>query len=299
MSAVNFAKKVLVTGGSGFVGSFLVDELQKRGLDVLSLDLRPPYDSKVKTIIGSVVDKDVVMDATQGCDFVCHLAGLLGTHELVDNSFQATTVNVIGTLNVLEACKYNNSKLILASKPNLWVNTYTITKCAAESFTEMYRREHGVEATVVKWFNVYGSRQPLVEEIGYKKLIPTAIVCALRSEDVLVYGDGKQTMDLIHVLDTVEATISIMERWIYCEGNTFEIGSGVEITVNEAVEKILSRLQSTSKVIHVPMRKGEVDNTCLKANICPLNKLTGWSSRISLEEGLDETINWYTARYSK
>lgn len=289
--------KILLTGGSGFIGSHLADELQSRGHEVISYDICPSRFNKIKTVIGSILDKDELDRVIAGCDFVFHLAGMLGTHELVDCAIKATQVNVIGTLNVLEACKTYGVKLVEISKPNCWVNTYTITKVAAETFTEMYRREHGVEAVTIKWFNVYGGRQPLMEEVGYKKMIPTAIINALRGEDIEVYGNGEQTMDLIHTTDTVEATLAIVDNWNWCNGSTFEIGTGEEITVNQAVNDIIALAKSSSSVVHVPMRKGEVDNTRIKANIEQANILANWAPRISLAEGLIQTIKWYKEEY--
>ena len=292
----DFPKRVVITGGNGFIGSHLIDELQRRGHKVISFDLCRPQHNRVETIIGSVLDTDKITKALSKADFVFHLAGLLGTHELVDCAIEATKVNVLGTLNVLEACRKSGAKLVEISKPNCWVNTYTITKVAAESFTEMYRREHGLKAATTKWFNVYGGRQPLMEEAGYKKLIPTAIVNALLGKPIEIYGNGEQTMDLVHTTDTVEATLSIMDNWKECEGNVFEIGEGKETTVNEAVETIIALTGSSSEVVHIPMRKGETDNTRLKADITALNRLAGWSPRISLTDGLAQTIEWYAKK---
>ncbi len=291
-------QKILVTGGSGFIGSHLVDALVLRKYEVTVLDLKPSMDNSVKTIIGSVTDRALVNKLVSECDLVFHLAGMLGTHELVDIAFKATEVNVLGTLNVLDACKKYGTKIVEISKPNCWINTYTITKIAAEQFTEMYRREHGVEAVIVKWFNVYGGRQPLMEEAGYKKLIPTAIVNALHNVDIEIYGDGNQTMDLVHTTDTIEATLSIMDNWDKCEGKVFEVGFGKEISVNESVEKIIELTNSTSKIIHIPMRKGETPNTHLKANISLLKDICKWTPRINLNDGLRETVDWYKKHYA-
>ena len=294
----HFPKKVVVTGGNGFIGSHLIDELIKRGHQVTCLDICRPNYNRVNTVIASVLDRQKVENTIKGSDFVFHLAGMLGTHELVDCAIEATEVNVLGTLNVLEACRKSGAKLIEISKPNCWVNTYTITKIAAESFTEMYRREHGVEASTTKWFNVYGGRQPLMEEAGYKKLIPTAIVNALKGDPIEIYGNGEQTMDLIHTIDTVEATLSIMDNWEACEGNIFDIGEGEETTVNEAVKLIIELTGSPSEVVHIPMRKGETDNTRLKADLLNIKTKARWSPRINLEEGLRHTINWYAEKYN-
>ncbi|PJA88566.1 MAG: hypothetical protein CO139_02555 [Candidatus Moranbacteria bacterium CG_4_9_14_3_um_filter_36_9] len=209
--------KIIVTGGSGFIGSHLIDELQKCGHKVISYDLCHARFNNVETIIGSVLDKEGLCKAIAGYDFVFHLAGMLGTHELVDCAIEATQVNVIGTLNVLDACRIHGVKLVEISKPNCWINTYTITKIAAESFTEMYRREHGVKSVTIRWFNVYGNRQPLMKEAGYKKIVPTAIINALRDENIEIYGNGEQTMDLVHTVDAIEATLAIMNNWLRCE----------------------------------------------------------------------------------
>lgn len=289
--------KCLITGSSGFIGSHIADELKKKGHEVYGLDVLPPKWNNIPTKIGSVINKEDVYSAMDGMDFVFHLAGMLGTHELVDAPIEAVKINIIGTLTVLDACKNFDTKLIEVSKPNCWINTYTITKVAAESFVEMYRREHGVKAATVKWFNVYGTRQPLQEESGYKKLIPTAIVNALKNIDIEIYGNGEQTMDLIHTKDTANATIAIMENWDKCEGGIFEIGTGQEFTVNEIVNRIVQLTNSSSKIIHIPMRKGEWENTHIKADTANLKETTGWKQEISLKDGLVETINWYKERY--
>ena len=128
-------------------------------------------------------------------------------------------------------------------------------------------------------------------------MIPTAIVNALRGEDIEIYGNGEQTMDLVHTIDTVEATLAVMDNWYRCEGSIFEIGVSEEITVNQASKDIISLTDSCSRIVHVPMRKGETDNTRIKANLTKINILADWSPRVSLRDGLIETIRWYKDRY--
>ena len=279
--------KILVTGDQGFIGKHLVEELEERGHEVVGLD---------------IVNNEDVRDATQvaqsmvGCDYCFHLAGMLGTHELVDNAVKGAEINILGTINVLDACVLNNTKLIEISKPNVWNNTYSITKEASEKFTEMYRVEHGLKATVAKWFNVYGSGQPLFEEIGYRKAVPTWIVRGLNGEDIEIYGNGNQTMDLIHTTDTVEATISLMDNFDKCEGETFEIGSE-EIETNKVAEMIIEMTGGKSEITHVPMRPGEVADTKLKADLTKIKEYTSWTPRVSLEDGMKESVNWYNKKY--
>lgn len=278
--------KITVTGSAGFIGQHLVAELKKRGHEVEEFDIAGGYD---------VTNRWQVDAAVKGKDMVFHLAGLLGTHELVDNAIEAVKVNVIGTLNVLNACAKHKVKLLEVSKPNCWVNTYTITKVAAESFTEMYRREHGLEAITVKWFNVYGEGQLLNHEVGYKKFIPTAIVAGLKGDDIEVYGDGTQTVDLVHTDDTVNATLSLVENWKECEGGVYEIGAE-EWVLNDVADMIQEMTGGKSKIVHIPMRKGETAKTRIKADLTNIQKV--WKPKVKLKEGLERTIKAYSQRYA-
>jgi len=284
--------RYLVTGSSGFIGSHLVEALQKEGHEVKGIDIKSPVFHDAPTELVDIADSKKVMDTITDVDFVFHLAGLLGTHELVNNSYQATVLNIGGTVNVLEACKKIGAKMILASKPNCWLNTYTITKVAAENFVKMYRREYGVKAAILKWFNVYGPRQPLMEEIGYKKFIPHAIVDSLNGRPIEIYGNGGQTIDLIHTDDTVTALLAIANNWDECEGRTFEAGCN-KISVNDVAEMLLGFTGSSAGVKRFPMRRGETEDTKIASDITALKKFTGWAPKITLEDGLKDTINWY------
>ena len=277
---------VIVTGGSGFIGSHLAKELRKHH-NVTTFDLVDGQD---------VTDAEQVKEALKGQDFCFHLAGMLGTHELVSETAKAVKINIGGTVNVLDACVEHGVKLIEISKPNVWVNTYSITKDASEQFTEMYRRELGLKASVVKWFNVYGTGQPLFEEAGYKKAIPTWIVDGLKGRPIEIYGNGHQTVDLVHTADTVASVIAMMDNFDVCEGKTYEVGAD-EVELNKVAEMIRDLTGGRSEISNVPMRAGETPDTKLKANLKPLKDDTGWEPKVSLEEGLKECINYYNKKY--
>lgn len=289
--------RMLVTGSSGFVGEHLMRVLCEAGHHPEGFDVATPTFRGADHMLGDITDAARVLEAVDGFDFVLHLAGLLGTHELVEAPMMAVHVNILGTLNVLEACRETGAKMILASKPNPWVNTYTITKKAAEEFVEMYRREHGVQAAVVRWFNVYGPGQRLQHEVGYKKLVPHAIVSALRDQPVEVYGyDGTQTIDLIHVRDAARAMMAMMENWHRCEGEVLDAGH-YDRTVNWFLSKLALELGHGIDVEYSPMRKGEPNESDVRAFASKLKSLTGWRPRVRFRDGLASTVKWYRKRY--
>ncbi|MFH1182686.1 MAG: SDR family NAD(P)-dependent oxidoreductase [Candidatus Moraniibacteriota bacterium] len=290
-------KNVLVTGGSGFIGSHLVEHLLKRGFNVTIFDIEESKFGLYRDIVfikGDITDRKKVQEIFEKKDVVFHLAGLLGTHELVQRAHEAVRVNIGGAISVLDACSNSQAKLIYVSKPDYWLNPYTITKIASENFVQMYRVEFGVEAVIVRWFNVYGSRQPLFEIKGYRKAIPTWIVNGLKGAPIEIYGSGNQTMDLIHTEDTVQATTSILDNWGVCEGRTLEIGTGIEVSVNDAALLIRELTGLKSEIVHVPMRPGETEDTRIRADNSLISHLTGWKPRISLREGLSLTVEWYS-----
>lgn len=287
--------KILVTGSSGFIGSFLVDELSKE-FDVIGFDKIESKYNSVKTIIGDITNQSDVKIAMNGVNFVFHFAGMLGTHELIDDTYNAVNTNILGTVNILDIAKISKAKVLLASKPNVWLNTYSITKQAAEQILLMYRENYKIEASIVKIFNVYGPRQLLFEDIGYQKFIPHSIVNALKNENIQIYGNGQQTVDLIHVLDSVNACISIMKNWNNTEGKIYEVGKD-ELVLNDVANQIIELINSNSSIEHIAMRKGETPDTKLKANTQSLEDDTGFKPKIELKNGLLDCIEWYKQNY--
>ncbi|MBK8397787.1 MAG: NAD-dependent epimerase/dehydratase family protein [Leptospiraceae bacterium] len=291
--------KVLITGGAGFIGKALVKALSKH-YEVVVYDKveSDNYKDQSNFIAGDILDKDKLLKSAQGCEFIFHFAGLLGTHELIDDVFNSVKVNILGTINVLDVAKDTNAKLLFASKPNVWRNTYSITKSTCEEFIQMYRENFHLEAVIVKFFNVYGPGQLLFHEINYRKYIPHVILDALKNEPINIYGNGEQTVDLVHTTDTVNACLAIVRNWEKSEGKTFEVGKD-EIVLNDLTELIIQLTNSKSIVKKLPMRKGEIPETKLKANTRLLKEVTGFQPSIDLKEGLMETIDWYKGNYLK
>lgn len=272
-------QNVLVTGGKGFIGSPLVEQLKNKGYQVVVFDL-PEND---------VTNLEQVKKAMVGKDTVFHLAGLLGTHELVVNSINAVKINIIGTLNILEAAKEVGAKVAFMSKPNCWLNTYTITKIAAESLCEMYMKEFGVKTLILKPFNVYGEGQPMVD---YRKAVPFMITEALSGKPLTIYSDGEQTVDLVYVGDVAKAVILTAEKE-EAVGKIIEIGSGVEMTVNDMAKLIIKLTGGKSTINHIPMRRGETVHTHIKADVTAMKEILGYLPETTLEDGMEKTIEFY------
>lgn len=164
---------------------------------------------------------------------------------------------------------------------------------AIESYVEMYRTEFGVEAAIIRWFNAYGPRQPLLTSKGYRKAVPTWIANGLTGKPIEVYGSGEQTMDLVFARDAVSAVLAVMDRWSACEGKTFDVGSGEETPANTLATRIQELTGGASPITHASMRPGETEGARIKADLQPIGAATEWQPRVSLDDGLKETIDWY------
>lgn len=279
--------KILVTGSAGFIGRHLVRRLLSEGHEVIGFDVRARA-LGTTTFRGDIAsfNFDEILD---GVDVVFHLASLLGTAELFHRIVEAERVNVLGTLNLLEAMRRKNvNKIVFTSKPNIWkYNPYTITKDTCERYLEMYRHVYGFESIIVKPYNIYGPAEDLAE---YRKAVPYFVLAAVKGEPLEIFGDGEQTLDPIYVDDAIEA----LERCAkVAPKEIVEIGNSKPVKVVQLAEKVLELTNSPSKIVHIPMRRGEgqTGELCASGN---MKHLLDFSPNISLDEGLRRTIKWYS-----
>jgi UDP-glucose 4-epimerase len=294
---------ILVTGGSGFIGRFLIRELAKRGEDEIRvIDIN--QDDKLKAELPGVqFYKLDVSQITQwdsllaDVKLIYHLGGLLGTSELFERIIEAERVNVIGTLNILEAMrKYGVKKILFTSKPNVWKhNVYTITKENCERYLDMYHEIYGIEYVILRPFNVYGPEEKIEQ---YRKAVPYFIISACNNKPLEIYGNGKQTMDLVYVSDCVNAMIQAANEPAAIR-HTIEIGTGKGTDVNGLANLIVNMVGSQSEVRHIPMRKGEIEDTLLSANTKEMEQILKYRPKWSLEAGLKETIQHYKSNLNK
>ena len=283
-------KKALITGGSGFLGKAMTEYLVENDFAVYILDTKQ---SKEKNHIqGDITNYDKVKSAVAGMDVVFHLAGVLGTTELLNDNITAINVNIRGTVNVLEASLQENvSTVFIPTKPDRWLNTYTITKKAAEEFAQMYSQIKGMDVRILRWLNAYGPGQ---KAFPIRKAVPIMIIQALENKDVEIWGDGKQkiflnyTKDLARntVLYTIKQNIDSLVR---------DTGNIVEMTVDELVQMIVKLSNSKSKIKHLPMRLGEYPSKQLSMLAGPTAAdILGVSTQTTpIEEGMNHTIQYY------
>jgi UDP-glucose 4-epimerase len=228
-------------------------------------------------------------------DGVVHLAGLLGTSELVDDPAAAVDTNIIGALNVFQGCR----TAVTLGRPISCVhitvgnhfmdNPYAITKSTSERFARMFNVEHDTDIRVVRVLNAYGSHQT---HQPVRKIVPTFVRAALSGEPIRIYGDGEQVMDMIDVRDVAKILVDALLAPSI--DGLLSAGTGRHLTVNEIARLIIEAAHSQSDIVHVPMRAGEPERSVVVGDPSSLDCLgVGGDSLIPFEVGIAHTVSWY------
>jgi UDP-glucose 4-epimerase len=288
-------KKVFVTGGCGFIGTYVVDRLHTLGIDTVVLDRFLHGDAPRDVFFGDVRDEGTVRQAAYGCDGFIHLAGILGTQETVQDPTTSVEVNIMGGLNVFKAARDLEMKGVFVAVGNHWMNNpYSITKTTVERFALMANKEWKSQIAVVRALNAYGPGQKWAP---VRKLMPTLVRAALMGDSFNVYGDGLQIMDMIYVTDLAEVLVRALLRQHGQYDRPFEAGSGVETTVMDIVNEVYKQCGLEPKVEHLPMRPGEEENAVVMGDPKTLEPL-GLDGRsfVGLRQGVKQTIDWYKFR---
>jgi UDP-glucose 4-epimerase len=301
--------KILITGGSGFIGSHIVEHYQDiaeeiRVLDNLRTGYRKNLDGLQHVFLeGSVTDREAVAKAVEGVDYVFHLAALVSVPESMAKPGECVDLNVHGLLNVLEASAAAGvKKLVFASSAAIYGDNptvpklesmlpepkspYAITKLDGEYYLDLFNRERGLETAAIRFFNVFGPRQD--PKGAYAAAVPIFIEKALKGEDITVHGDGEQTRDFIYVKDIVGALSFAVET----PGVTgvFNAGYGGQMTINDLANKIIASAGSDSKVLHGPERAGDVKHSRSSAEKL---RNAGWQPKHSLDDALATTLEFF------
>lgn len=291
--------KLLVLGGNGFIGGHVVEEALARGLEVTVFDRRRyGQNPEVTAFLGDVRDPEAVQEAVKLAGYVINLAGILGTQETINNPIPSVQTNLVGTINFLEACrptKFHQVQGVQIGVGNYWMqNSYSITKSAAIRFVEMYNEEHGTKVAMVRALNAYGERQ---KAAPVRKIIPTFVLKALAGDDIEVYGDGSQVMDMIYVKDVakilLDACVSSDTKYDYI----YEAGTGRHLTVQQIAELVVKAASSKSQIVNLPMRPGEPEGAIVLGDPGTLTDL-GQYDLMPFEAGISRTIRWYKENYA-
>jgi len=299
-----------VTGGAGFIGSSLVDRLISKGYSVVVLDnfltgrtenlqAHLGYGG-FKLVKGDVRDREIVRDAMDGVDAVVHLAALIDVEGSVNNPLGTHDVNVNGTLNLLcEAVKQDIRRFLFASSAAVYgesdslplredsalrpLSPYAASKATAELYCGAFHRSYGLGTVILRYFNVYGPRQ---EHNPYSGVILKFLRNALGGQPLVVFGDGEQSRDFIHIDDVVEGTIFAL-RSDSSVGEAFNICTGKPTTVNELVAVVRQITERDVEARYSEKRSGDVKHNY--GDPAKAGEVWGFKAKIDLRTGLELT----------
>jgi UDP-glucose 4-epimerase len=307
MSLTRENKKVLVTGGAGFIGSHVVDSLVDRGygvrvVDDLSAGKLSNIEAHLKSgrvdfVRGDVKDAEFVRKCVRDVGAVVHLAAITSVPFSVDNPGFTYDTNVAGTLNLLISCAEEKvGKFVFTSScavygepqwlpvneecPTGPISPYAESKLAAEHFCMGFHEKRLLRSVILRLFNVYGPRQGVND---YSGVVTRFIDRSRQGLPLIIYGDGSQTRDFVHVLDVVEAVLSSLEN-ADAEGEVFNIGSGSPVSVLELAKTVLELTDSNLEILYDKPRVGDVKYSY--ADVSKAARLLGYKPKLSLKDGL-------------
>jgi UDP-glucose 4-epimerase len=302
--------RILVTGGAGFIGSHIVDEYLKQGHHVSIIDnlstgrksnINPKavfhqLDIREAGAVGEVFQR-------QKFDVVNHHAAQMDVRRSVDDPIYDASVNVLGTLSLLESCvKTHVSRFIFASSggaiygeqdyfpadeehPTRPISPYGVTKLTTEHYLFYYRAVHGLDSVCLRYANIYGPRQNPEGEAGVVAIFTSKM---LRGQQPVINGDGKQTRDYVYVADVARANLLALS---YRGSAVFNVGTGIETDVNRLFFHLKKFSGSSTKEQHGDAKKGEQLRSVLSSK--KIRRDLQWQPTVSLEEGLQETVEYF------
>ncbi len=310
-------QRVLVTGGAGFIGSHVVDLLLARGHQVAVLDnestgTRANVHPAAEFIHGDVRDAAAVAAAVErGADAVCHIAGQASIRLSYLDPAADLSVNTLGTVNVLQACVRGGvPRLLFASSMTVYgsaavvptpeetppapVSYYAVTKWAAERYVHLTAQRpdliRPLHVTSFRMFNVYGERQSLTN--SYQGVLAIFIGAALRGEPITIHADGEQTRDFVHVSDVARAWADALDAPA-AYGQVINLGTGLPLSINRLCDAVLAtagRSRATHPVRHAPAQPGDMRASA--GDISRARALLGWEPRVTLADGMAQTVAW-------
>jgi UDP-glucose 4-epimerase len=303
-------QRALVTGGAGFIGSHLVERLLEQGLSVtvlddLSVGRREHLPTEARLVVGNVCDPDAVRQVVDGADVVFHLAAHVSIRASMQGFLHDAQVNVMGTVNVLDACARAGTvrKFICASSMGVYADApsaepiseehptrpaspYGVGKLASERYVQLVSREARFESVCLRFFNTYGPRQSYTPYVGVATIFVRRLLAGQRP---VIFGDGEQCRDFVNVQDIAQANLLAMQH-DGVDGEVFNVGTGRGTTVNRLATMLCARLAPGLKPSYLPAHAGELRYSV--ASIAKARRVLGYEPEGDLERDLDAVIGW-------
>jgi UDP-glucose 4-epimerase len=298
-------KRIIVTGGSGFLGRHLLRALVKEGHQVKNIDLR--VNPEFETVVADVRDKEKMLEEIKDADLVFHLASLIEAGESVKEPQKYIDFNLDGTLNILEAMRINGVKAMAFSSSaavygeplrvpieeddrTMPINPYGMTKLAMEALLSSYVNSYGITGIALRYFNLYGPEEHHEPE---SHALPRFIKQIYNDQEVTVWGSGEHQRDYIHVRDIVDAHLKAItladsqpNKYHY-----FNISTEKPASVAEIVGLIEDALGKKALIKNFPPRPG--DPLLLFANAAKAREQLGWTSQVELRDGIKEMVEYF------
>ena len=302
----------LVTGGAGFIGSHLVEELVRRGervrvADNLSTGKRQniAHLASIEFLEGELADLEVARRAVDGIDYVLHQAAIPSVPRSVQDPITSNRANIDATLNVLVAARDARVKrLVYAGSSSAYGDTptlpkietmataplspYALQKLVGEQYCQMFTRLYGLETVTIRYFNVFGPRQD--PSSPYSGVISIFISALCEGRQPTIYGDGERTRDFTYVANVVDGVLRACTA-PSASGEVINVATGGRISLNTLFTTIRDLVASRVEPIYAPPRPGDVKDS--QADISKARRILGYEPSVSFEEGLARTVAWY------
>ncbi len=308
--------KYLVTGGAGFIGSNIAHELIKRGEQVRIIDnfstglksnIIDIWDS-IELIDGDIRDFWTMREAVEGIDYILHQAALPSVPRSISNPLTSNSVNVDGTLNLLEAARQANvRRVVMASSSSVYGDTpvlpkheemkrhplspYAVTKMTDEEYARVYYELYGLETVCMRYFNIFGPRQDPNSQ--YSAVIPLFIAALNSGQSPIVFGDGEQSRDFTYIDNTVSANL-LATTAEAAPGNAYNVACGGQFTLNTLLDELRDILGVDTKAKYDPPRKGDILHSF--ADISKAENDLNYKPAVTFKEGLKKTVNWFLSK---
>ncbi|OGD22808.1 MAG: Vi polysaccharide biosynthesis protein VipB/TviC [Candidatus Aminicenantes bacterium RBG_16_63_16] len=307
----------LVTGGAGFIGSHIVEELVRRGDRVRVLDNFltgkrdniAPFLDRIELLEGDIRDSDACRRAVEGVDDVLHQAALPSVPRSIENPVLSHDINVNGTLNLLRASlEAKVGKFVFASSSSVYgderrlpqiegqegnvLSPYALGKKVGEMYGSLFFKLYGLKTISLRYFNVFGPRQDPFSQ--YAAAVPLFVTKFFSGQSPTIFGDGEQSRDFTFVANVVEANLRALDAPPDASGEVFNIACGERLSVNALAAEIKRLTAATAAPVHAGPRPGEIRHSF--ADISKAARLLGYTPLRSLRDGLAETVQWYRGR---